>query len=142
MQKIAPYLLDKAFYDKADTLLSFIDNAHDYFLKGNLFQRRKIMEIISEQITYKDKNFDIKLKPIFQTIVENQYNLVQKNANNRTLETGIKKGLEANSYPNNRKTPQAGLEPATLRVTVECSAIELLRIISKTIFSLLLYSNK
>lgn len=36
------------------------------------------MEIISEEITYKDKNFDIKLKPIFQTIAENQYNLVQK----------------------------------------------------------------
>ena len=32
--------LDKAFYDKADTLLSFTDNAHDYFLKGNLLQRR------------------------------------------------------------------------------------------------------
>lgn len=61
------------------------------------------MEIISEEITYKDKNFDIKLKPIFQTIIENQYNLVQKNANNRTLETGIKKGLETNSRPNNRK---------------------------------------
>ena len=30
--------------------------------------------------------FDIKLKPIFQTIVENQYNLEQKNANNRTLD--------------------------------------------------------
>ena len=86
------------------------------------------MEIISEQITYKDKNFDIKLKPIFQTIVENQYNLVQKNTNNRTSETGIKKGLETNSCPNNKKTPQAGLEPATLRLTVECSAIELLRI--------------
>lgn len=95
--------LDKAFYDKADTLLSFTDNAHDYFLKGNLFQRRKIMEIISEEITYKDKNFDIKLKPIFQTIVENQYNLEQKNANNRTLETITKKGLETNSCPNNRK---------------------------------------
>lgn len=26
--------------------------------------------------------------------------------------------------------PQAGLEPATLRLTVECSAIELLRIMS------------
>ena len=61
------------------------------------------MEIISEQITYKDKNFDIKLKPIFQTIVENQYNLEQKNANNRTSETGTKKGLETNSDPNNRK---------------------------------------
>lgn len=61
------------------------------------------MEIISEQITYKDKNFDIKLKPIFQTIIGNQYNLVQKNANNRTLETITKKGLEANSCPNNRK---------------------------------------
>ena len=103
MQKIAPYLLDKAFYDKADTLLSFTDNAHDYFLKGNLLQRRKIMEIISEEITYKDKNFDIKLKPIFQTIVENQYKLSLKYANNRTPETGIKKGLEANSCPNNRK---------------------------------------
>lgn len=66
------------------------------------------MEIISEEITYKDKNFDIKLKPIFQTIVENQYNLVQKNVNNRTLETGIKKGLEANSCPNNRKKNSPG----------------------------------
>ena len=73
MQKIAPYLLDKAFYDKADTLLSFTDNAHDYFLKGNLFQKRKIMEIISEQITYKDKNFDIKLKPIFQMYQDLQF---------------------------------------------------------------------
>lgn len=61
------------------------------------------MEIISEQITYKDKNFDIKLKPIFQTIVENQYKLSLKYANNRTLETGTKKGLETNSCPNNRK---------------------------------------
>lgn len=61
------------------------------------------MEIISEEITYKDKNFDIKLKPIFQTIVENQYNLVQKNVNNRTLETGIKKGLEPDSTPKYRK---------------------------------------
>ena len=61
------------------------------------------MEIISEQITYKDKNFDIKLKPIFQTIIENQYNWEQKNANNRTSETAIKKELEVNSCPNNRK---------------------------------------
>lgn len=61
------------------------------------------MEIISEEITYKDKNFDIKRKPIFKTIAKNQYNWEQKNANNRTLETGIKKGLETNSYPNNRK---------------------------------------
>lgn len=61
------------------------------------------MEIISEEITYKDKNFDIKLKPIFQTIAENQYNWEQKNANNRTSEIGIKKGLETNSCPNNRK---------------------------------------
>lgn len=28
---------------------------------------------------------------------------MQKNANNRTSETGTKKGLEANSCPNNRK---------------------------------------
>ena len=95
--------LDKEFYSQADLLLGFTDNAYDYFLQGNIEQRRRILEIISEQITYKNKHFDIKLKPIFQTIVENQYNLVQKNANNRTPETGIKKGLETDSCPNNRK---------------------------------------
>ena len=95
--------LDKQFYAQADLLLGFTDNAHEYFLKGTIEQRRKILEIISEEITYKDKNFDIKLKPIFQTIVENQYNLAQRSDNNRTLKMGIKKGLDTNSTPNNRK---------------------------------------
>ena len=120
--------LDKRFYEQSDSLLSFTDNAYDYYLKGNNEQKRRIIEIISDKISYKDKNFDIELKPVFQTIAENQYKLRTENNNNRTLETGIKKGLETNSCPNNRKTPQAGLEPATLRLTVECSAIELLRI--------------
>lgn len=92
------------------------------------------MEIISEQITYKDKNFDIKLKPIFQTIVENQYNLVQKNANNRTLETITKKGLLALII---EKTPQVGLEPTAYRLTAGCSAIELLRNIFFALFELM-----
>ena len=34
---------------------------------------------------------------------ENQYNLTHKFVNNRTLETGIIKGVEVNSTPNNRK---------------------------------------
>ncbi|MCD7879296.1 MAG: recombinase family protein, partial [Candidatus Gastranaerophilales bacterium] len=61
--------LDKSFYEQADTLLGFMDNAHDYFLKGSLAQKRKVVEIISEKISYKDKVFNLKLKPIFQTIV-------------------------------------------------------------------------
>jgi len=60
--------LDKEFYEKADILLGFTDNAYEYFSKGNIKQKRKILEIISDEITYKDKNFNIKLKPIFQTI--------------------------------------------------------------------------
>lgn len=45
------------------------------------------------------------IKPLdkITTIVENQYILRQKSDNNRTSETGIKKGLETNSCPNNRK---------------------------------------
>ena len=54
-------------------------------------------------MSYKDKKIDIELKPVFQTIAENQYKLRTENNNNRTLETGIKKGLESNSCPNNRK---------------------------------------
>ena len=44
--------LDRKFYDKADIMLSFTDNAYMYFIKGNTTQRRKILEIISEEITY------------------------------------------------------------------------------------------
>ncbi len=95
--------LDKEFYEKADILLGFTDNAYEYFSKGNIKQKRKILEIISEEITYKDKNFNVKLKPIFQTIAENQYNLTQKFANNRALKNGIIKGVETNSTPKNRK---------------------------------------
>lgn len=95
--------LDKEFYEKADILLGFTDNAYEYFSKGNIKQKRKILEIISEEITYKDKNFNVKLKPIFQTIAENQYNLTQKFANNRTLKNDIIKGSETNSAPNNIK---------------------------------------
>ena len=58
---------------------------------------------MSHEITYKDKNFNVKLKPIFQTIAENQYNLSQNFANNRTLKNGIIKGVEPNATPNNRK---------------------------------------
>lgn len=42
----------------------------------------------------------------------------------------LKKGLKLIQPLIIEKTPQAGLEPATLRLTVECSAIELLRIMS------------
>lgn len=91
--------LDKEFYSKADLLLGFTDNAYEYFSNGNLNQKRKILEIISDEITYKDKHFDIKLKPVFQTIVENQYNLAHNFAKNRTPKKGIIKGVEPDSTP-------------------------------------------
>lgn len=46
------------------------------------------------------------------------------------LKQALKKGLKLILTLIIEKTPQAGLEPATLRLTVECSAIELLRIMS------------
>lgn len=91
--------LDREFYEQADIVLGFTDNASEYCCKGNIEQRRKILDIISEKITYKDKSFDIELRPIFQTIAQNQYNLCTKSDNNRTLKKGIKKGLEPNSNP-------------------------------------------
>ncbi len=77
--------LDKQFYEQADALLRFTDNAYEYYLKGSITQRRKILEIISEKITYKDKTFNLILKPVFQTIIENQYILRSNFDNNRTL---------------------------------------------------------
>lgn len=95
--------LNKQFYEQADTLLSFTDNAYEYYLKGNIAQRRKILEIISEKITYKDKTFNLILKPVFQTIAENQYKIAQNLYNNRTLENGTKKEVETDLTPLNRK---------------------------------------
>ena len=66
-------------------------------------QHRKIMEIISERIVYKDKNFDIKLRPVFQELVENNYKISKKLSKNRNAEIGIIKGVEPNSTPNNKK---------------------------------------
>ena len=41
-------------------------------------QRRKIMNIISEKIVYKNKSFDIKLRTVFQDLVENHCKMTQK----------------------------------------------------------------
>ena len=108
--------LDREFYEKADIMLGFTDNAYKYFLKGNTAQKRKILEIISEEITYKDKKFDIKLRPIFQTIAENQYKLSLKYANNRTSEAGIKKELEVNSSSKSIKNSSGGTRTYNLSV--------------------------
>ena len=95
--------LDKQFYQKTDMLLGFTENVHEYFKKGNFDQRRRILEIISDGITYKDGELNIKLKPVFQSIVENQYISAQKMSNNRNAETGIIKGVEIPSTPLNEK---------------------------------------
>ena len=44
----------------------------------------------------------------YRTIAENQYNLAQKFANNRTLKTSIIKGVETNSTPKYRKNSPSG----------------------------------
>ena len=35
--------LDKEFYEKADILVGFTDNAYKYFLKGNFKRKKKIL---------------------------------------------------------------------------------------------------
>ena len=91
--------IDSRFYKQSDSLLDFTDNAYEYYLKGNTAQKRRIIEIIKNKITYKDKELNIELKPIFQTIVENHYILSQKAGNNRTLENVNITELEAKKDP-------------------------------------------
>ena len=64
---------------------------------------REHLEIISDEITYKDGELNIKLKPVFQSLVENQYISALKNDSNRSAETGIIKGSEAPLDPQNVK---------------------------------------
>ena len=91
--------IDSRFYKQSDSLLDFTDNAYEYYLKGNTAQKRRIIEIIKNKITYKDKELNIELKPIFQTIVKNQYILSQKAGKNRTLENVNITELEAKKDP-------------------------------------------
>ena len=95
--------LDRQFYENTDMLLGFTENVHEYFKQGNSDQRRRILEIIAEEITFKNGELNIKLKPVFQSIVENQYIFAQKMGNNRNVEIGIIKGSEVPSDPQNVK---------------------------------------
>ena len=101
---------DNRFYNQSDSLLDFTENAYQYYLKGNALQKRRIIEIIKDKITYKDK-LNIELKPIFQTIVENQYILSQKLTRIELAESGIIKGIETNLTPKyTKKLAAVGLE--------------------------------
>ena len=95
--------LDKQFYQKTDMLLGFTENVYKYFSQGTFEQRKRVLEIISDEITYKDGELNIKLKPVFQSLVENQYISALKNDSNRSAETGIIKGSEAPLDPQNKK---------------------------------------
>ena len=70
---------------------------------------------------------------------ENQYNLEQKNANNRTLETGIKKGLETNSYPNNRKN---SIRQNMLEIFVSKIYKEITNVVNMSVFKQIEYLRK
>ena len=70
--------LEKQFYDDTGIMLGFLDNIHDLFIRGTMHQRKKIINIIAEAILYKDKHFDIKLRPFFQDLVKKQLELVKK----------------------------------------------------------------
>ena len=95
--------LDKQFYQKTDMLLGFTENVHKYFSQGTFEVRKRVLEIISDEITYKDGELNIKLKPIFQSLVENQYISALKTNSNRSAEIGIIKGSEAPLDPQNKK---------------------------------------
>ena len=76
-------------------------------------QRRKIMNIISEKIVYKNKSFDIKLRPVFQDLVENHCKMTQKIGKNRNAKNGIIKGVEPNSTPKYKKYSPCGTKLET-----------------------------
>ena len=46
-------------------LLGFTENIHKYFSQGTFEERKRVLEIISDEITYKDGELNIKLKPVF-----------------------------------------------------------------------------
>lgn len=91
--------LEKQFYDDTGIMLGFLDNIHDLFIRGTMHQRKKIINIIAEAILYKDKHFDIKLRPFFQDLVKNQLELVKKNSKYRNVKTTVLPGVET-TYAN------------------------------------------
>ena len=64
-------------------------------MQGSLEQRRRIINIIGLNLSYKDKEFNIELKPVFETIIKNTYKLTAKNDNNRTRKNSATIDVEA-----------------------------------------------
>ncbi|MCQ2743303.1 MAG: hypothetical protein MJ230_00710 [bacterium] len=66
----------------------------------NLQQKKLILEIISEDLTYKDKTLSVKLRPIFDCLSKSSIKLINiEFENNRTLENMIDSGLQGDKTP-------------------------------------------
>ena len=89
---------------KVNDVLSFTENAYELYLKGNLQQKKLILEIIAEDLTYKDKTLSVKLRPIFDCLSKSSIKLINiEFDNNRTLESMIDSELQEDKDSKQRK---------------------------------------
>ena len=86
--------------DKANTVLDFCEDAHSYFLNGNVEQKRRIVNIVCSNLIYKDKELDIELNSVFKTLVENAYWVKHGDESNRTLKKSTLTGFETDESAN------------------------------------------
>ena len=97
----------------------------------NKKMKKKIQKYVDIS-NYKD-NINVMLKS------KGKFMLEQKNANNRTSETGIKKGLETNSCPNNRKN---STRQKTLEIFVSKIYKEITNVVNLSVFKQIEYLRK
>ena len=63
--------IDKQFYEQSNSVLDFANDTYTWFLQGNEEQKRKIVKIVCSNLSYRGKNLDVELKPVFKKLIKN-----------------------------------------------------------------------
>ena len=74
--------IDKQFYEQSNSVLDFANDTYTWFLQGNEEQKRKIVKIVCSNLSYRGKNLDVELKPVFKKLIKNAKTI--KNSPSRT----------------------------------------------------------
>lgn len=72
MKLLAIQKADKNYLENANIILELAGKAVTLFKKQNSDEKRRLINILTSNCTYKDEKLDVKLKPVFEVIAESK----------------------------------------------------------------------
>jgi site-specific DNA recombinase len=65
---------DSHYLENANLIFELAKNAAEWFQDGNADKKRKVLNLLLSNCTYKDGNIDVEIKPVFGMIIKTKKN--------------------------------------------------------------------